>query len=466
MSEEKKLPTSRAARTAMLGRVVAGQAARQVGARIAVAGRGSEVRAATLERRQAEAARAIVTGLGTMRGAAMKIGQMLAVVDMGVFPEEVRADMQKAMAALLDSAPTVPFAKMRAVIEADLGGKLSAVFADFDDKPLAAASIGQVYRARLRDGREVAVKVQYPGIDKAIRADLRNLSMVMRAGRALAPNTDWTALSQEIRERLEEELDYELEAQNQRKVARLYRGHPYITVPEVISEHCGPHVLVTEYFDGARFEQVRDWPAAQRNRVAEIVFRFYFGSLLLHRQFSPDPHPGNFLVGADGRVAFLDFGLYKHIGRDTADTERALLRAILSDSAEQIFTEMQNAGMITDTQGVTADIAHAYIRDLFWWAAEAGPVELGPDVINDALVATVSPTSQYFGVTRRQTMPAEQAVILRMMLLVMATAGHLHAGADWNGILREWLLDDSPATELGELDQRFRSGTTISTLQS
>ncbi|MGW4249537.1 ABC1 kinase family protein, partial [Nocardia sp. NPDC004722] len=390
MPEDQKLPTSRAARTARLGRVVAGQAARQVGARIATAGRGEEYRAATLERRQVEAAKAIVAGLGAMRGAAMKIGQMLAVVDMGVFPEEVREDMQRSMAKLLDSAPTVSFTKMRTVIESDLGSRLSSVFADFDETPLAAASIGQVYRATLHDGRAVAVKVQYPGIDRAIRADLRNLSIVMRAGRAIAPNTDWAGLAQEIRERLEEELDYELEAQNQRKVARLYRGHPYITVPDVITEHGGPHVLVTEYFEGSRFEQVRDWSAGERNRIAETIFRFYFGSLLLHRQFSPDPHPGNFLVGPDGRVAFLDFGLYKHLGREAVQTQHTLLRAILSDSPDEIFHAMRQAGMITDANGISPEVAHAYIRDLFWWAREPGPVELAPDVINEALVSTVS----------------------------------------------------------------------------
>ncbi|AHH19951.1 putative ATP-binding protein [Nocardia nova SH22a] len=461
MSEERKLPTSRAARTAMLGRVVAGQAARHVGARISAAGRDEQYRAATLERRQAEAAKAIVTGLGTMRGAAMKIGQMLAVVDMGVFPEEVRDDMQKSMAALLDSAPTVSFGTMRGVIESDLGGRLSSVFAEFDETPLAAASIGQVYRARLRDGRPVAVKVQYPGIDKAIRADLRNLSMVLRAGRVIAPNTDWAALGRELRERLEDELDYELEARNQRKVARLYRGHPFITVPEVVLEHCGPHVLVSDFFEGARFEQIRDWDAADRNRVAETVFRFYFGSLLRHRQFSPDPHPGNFLVGADGRIAFLDFGLYKHLGRDMAQTQHELLRAIVSDSPEQIFHTMSRAGLITDPDGVDPEIAHAYIRDLFWWAMESGPVELGPEVINEALVGTMNPGSQYFGLTRRQTMPAEQAVVLRMMLLVMATAAHLRATGDWNGILREWLHNDDPATPLGVIENEFLSGTAL-----
>lgn len=441
----------------MLGRVVAGQAARQVGTRIATAGRGDQYRAARLEKRQAEAARAIVTGLGTMRGAAMKIGQMLAVVDMGIFPEEVREDMQKAMAKLLHSAPTVPFAEMRAVIEAEVGARLTEVFAEFDEQPLAAASIGQVYRARLKDGRAVAVKVQYPGIDKAIRADLRNLTMVLRAGRIVAPNTDWSALSQEIRERLEDELDYTLEAQNQRAVARIYRGHPFITVPEVIAEHSGQRVLVTEFFEGSRFEQVCAWPAEQRHRVAETIFRFYFGGLLVHRQFSPDPHPGNFLVGADGTVAFLDFGLYKHLDRSATDTQRALLRAILTDSPEQIFAEMQRAGMITDPGLVSPEVTHAYIRDLFWWAAEAGPNELAPDAINAALVATISPGSQYFELTRHQSLPAEQAVILRMMLLVMATAGHLRARADWHAILREWLHDDAPATPLGELDRDFRA---------
>ncbi|KIA66793.1 ABC1 kinase family protein [Nocardia vulneris] len=463
MPQDNNLPTSRVVRTAMLGRVVAGQAVRHVGTKVAIAGRDADYRSAKLEKRQAEAVRAIVTGLGTMRGAAMKLGQMLALVDIGLFPEEIREDMQRAMVKLLHSAPTVPFDKMRKVIEGDLGGKLSKFFSEFDETPLAAASIGQVYRARLHDGRRVAVKVQYPGIDKAIRADLRNLALILKAGKVIAPNVDWTALSTELRERMEEELDYGVEAQNHRRVARLYRGHPFITVPEVIGELCGAHVLVTEFFDGRRFEEIRDrTAAAERNRVAEIMFRFHMGSLYLHRQFSPDPHPGNFLVGADGRVAFLDFGIYKHLDRAEAENQRALMRAVLSDSPSRIHAELSRGGIIADGDGVPDQEAYDFIHTLFWWASTPGEVTLAPDVINDAVLVTINPAAAHFDLARKQSMPADQAVVLRMMLMVIATAGQLRATCDWHQILREWLDNAAPVGELGRADAEFR-GVTVDT---
>ncbi|WP_405136608.1 ABC1 kinase family protein [Nocardia sp. NBC_01388] len=465
MSEEKNLPTSRVVRTAMLGRVVAGQAVRHVGTKVAVAGRSTEYRTAKMEKSQVQAAKAIIAGLGTMRGAAMKLGQMMALVDIGLFPEEIREDMQRAMSQLLHSAPTVSFGKMRTVIESDLGGRISKFFAEFDETPLAAASIGQVYRARTLDGRSVAVKVQYPGVDKAIRADLRNLSLVLKAGKAIAPNVDWSALSTELRERIEEELDYAVEAQNQRRVARLYRGHPFITVPEVLTELCTPHVLVTEFFEGRRYEEIRDRAAvAERNRVAEIVFRFHMGSLYLHRQFSPDPHPGNFLVGPDGRVAFLDFGVYKHLTQDEADRQCDLMRAVQTDSPEAIHAQLCRVGVIADADGVSPSDAYDFIQTLFWWASTPGDVALAPDAINEAVLVSINPASAHFDLARKQAMPADQAVVLRMMLMVVATLGQFNATGDWNNILREWLDGAAPNTELGRADAEFRGAAFSSAL--
>lgn len=433
----------------MFGRVVAGQAARQVGTKVAVVGRSDERKAATLERRQADAARALVAALGTMRGAAMKIGQTLSVVDMGLFPHEVREDMQRSLAKLRDSAPTVPFDKMRQVIEADVGERLGNIFAEFDETPLAAASIGQVYRARLHDGREVAVKVQYPGVDKAIRADLKNLSIIMKMLQSFFPNMDSAALAQEIRDHIEAELDYELEAQNQRKVARLYRDHPFIVIPDVITRLSGPHVLVTEFFDGTRFEDLKQADRAVQDRVAEIVFRFYVGGVYQHRQFSPDPHPGNFLVGDDGRVAFLDFGLYKHLDEEPVETQRAILRAIMEGDPVHVHRELSRGGFIDDADAVAPEVALEYVRHVFWWAARDEVIELDPDTATEAMINTINPSAKYFDLARRQSMPAEQTLVLRMLVMIVAALGQLRATANWHRITREWLYGDMPATELG-----------------
>src|SRR5437764_4765062 len=143
---------------------------------------------------------------------------------------------------------------MRQVIEGELGEPLQDVFEEFEEEPIAAASIGQVYRARLTDGREVAVKVQYPGVAAAVRADLQNLGLILRLAKRIAPGMDPQAIGQEIRNRVGEELDYELEAQNQRTLARIFRGHPFIFIPDVITSLSRERVLVSEFVKGVGFE--------------------------------------------------------------------------------------------------------------------------------------------------------------------------------------------------------------------
>jgi predicted unusual protein kinase regulating ubiquinone biosynthesis (AarF/ABC1/UbiB family) len=458
MPDDKDVPTSRAARTAIIGKMAAGQVARHAGTKVAVIGRSDERKKVVMDRRQAEAIRALVDALGLMRGAAMKVGQMLSMIDIGLVPPEMREELQQGLAKLRDSAPTVNFAQMRAVIEGDLGAKLATVFSDFDETPLAAASIGQVYRARLHDGRDVAVKVQYPGVDKAVRADLKNLGMIMRAVKLMAPGLDISALTDEIRERIGEELDYELEAQNQRAAARLYRDHPFIVVPDVITTYCGPHVLVTDFFDGARFDDIVAGDQATRDRVGEIVFRFFAGSLYQHRQFSPDPHPGNFLMGTDGRMAFLDFGLYRHMDEANLRTQKEILRKVCENDAEGLLSAMQSGGFIRDLSRATPERTLAYVREVFWWMATDDEVTMFPDIASEAMIQTVNPTSDYFAEARQQSMPADYVFVLRMVVMVMAALGELGATANWHRIAREWLYDDEPATELGRLDAAYRAG--------
>ena len=157
------------------------------------------------------------------------------------------------------------------------------------------------------------MKVQYPGVAGAVRADMQNLGMIMRLMKRIAPGMDVKALTGEIRERMEEELDYELEAQNQRRIARIYDGHPFIVVPGVVGELSRERVIVSEFVHGRGFEEMKQLPQAERDRLGEIIFRFYFECMYRHRQFSGDPHPGNCILLDDGRMAFLDFGLFKTI---------------------------------------------------------------------------------------------------------------------------------------------------------
>src|SRR5688572_4058103 len=332
-----RIPTSRIARSTKVGRLAATQTAKQLGTRATNVARSEEGKAAALERRHIESAEQIVAALGTMKGAAMKLGQVMSFLDVGLVPEEYREEFQRKLGELRDAAPKVRFSDMKKVIEKDLGEKLSDVFSDFDEEPIAAASIGQVYRATLDDGRDVAVKVQYPGVAQAVRADMQNLGMILRLMKRIAPGLDVKATAEEIRSRIHEELDYELEASNQRALARIFRGHPFIFVPEVISGLSRERVLVSEYVhDGQGFDDVKEMPQEVRDRVGEIVFRFYFGCMYRHHQFSGDPHPGNFLLLPDDRVAFLDFGLFKVMPKELLDIELEAQRAGHEEDGEAL----------------------------------------------------------------------------------------------------------------------------------
>ncbi len=236
MAKDGRIPTSRFRRTAKLGGLVGGQAARSYATKATNLARSEEGRRQAAERRQMHAAEQILDVLGSMKGAAMKVGQVASFVDAGTLPPEFHARLEEKLAKLRDSAPRVSFSDMRKVIESELEERLEDVFEEFEQEAFAAASIGQVYRARLReDGRRVAVKVQYPGIATAVRADLANMGLMMRVAKVLAPGMDAKAMAAEIRERLTEELDYEHEAQAQRQFARAWRGHPFVVIPDVVT---------------------------------------------------------------------------------------------------------------------------------------------------------------------------------------------------------------------------------------
>ena len=217
-----KIPTSRVGRTARIGGLAAGQAIRQAGTRAVNVTRNEEGRKVALEKRQLEAAEQIVAALGTMKGAAMKLGQVLSFLDVGLVPEEYRDEFQRKLAALRDAAPNVAFKDMRKVIEEELEEPLKAEFAEFDEEPVAAASIGQVYRARLHDGRDVAVKVQYPGVAAAVRSDMQNLGLILRLAKRIAPGLDPAAIGREISERIHDELDRRHVGLDE---SRRHRGH-------------------------------------------------------------------------------------------------------------------------------------------------------------------------------------------------------------------------------------------------
>ncbi len=229
-----RIPTSRVGRTAKFGGLVAGQGARWLGNRAANTVRTPERAEQARGEWALNVADELVTQLGQMKGAAMKVGQVLSTVDFDLVPEAERERFKERLGALRDDVPAADFEQVRRVVEADLRAPLGDAFAEFSATPVAAASIGQVHRARTHDGRDVAVKVQYPGIAEAVETDLRNLNLLFPLVKRLAPGLDVKAVARELRDRIGEELDYEVEAQHQRTVARAFRNHPFVRVPEVV----------------------------------------------------------------------------------------------------------------------------------------------------------------------------------------------------------------------------------------
>jgi hypothetical protein len=455
VADDDKIPTSRIARTTRVGRLAAGQAVRQFGTRAANLARSDENAQAALDRRQVQTAEQIVAVLGTMKGAAMKLGQVMSFLDVGLVPEEFREEFQEKLAALRDAAPKVSFQQMKKVIEDEFDDPLDEVFETFDPVPIAAASIGQVYKARLHDGRDVAVKVQYPGVASAVRADMQNLGMILRLMKGIAPGLDPKALGDEIRARIDEELDYELEAANQRSLARIFRGHPFIVVPDVVTRLSHERVIVSEYVTGRGFEEIKQLPQEERNRIGEMIFRFYFGCMYRHHQFSGDPHPGNSLLLDDGRMAFLDFGLFKKIPAQVAEFELSVQRLGGEGRAHELIELLHDGGFIGDPSFYTEEKIMAQFQDLTWWYTTDEEVLLTPEVATEVLIQMSDPRSRHWGSMRHETLPPDHLFGRRLETLTLAVLGQLRAQANWHRITREWVYGDEPITELGRQEAEF-----------
>jgi predicted unusual protein kinase regulating ubiquinone biosynthesis (AarF/ABC1/UbiB family) len=455
VADDDKIPTSRVARTTRVGRLAAGQAVRQFGTRAANLARSDDKAQAALDRRQVQTAEQIVAVLGTMKGAAMKLGQVMSFLDVGLVPEEFREEFQEKLAALRDAAPKVSFQQMKKVIEDEYDEPLDEVFETFDPVPIAAASIGQVYKARMPDGRDVAVKVQYPGVASAVRADMQNLGMILRLMKRIAPGLDPQALGDEIRTRIDEELDYELEAANQRTLARIFRNHPFIVVPDVITRLSRERVVVSEYVVGRGFEEIKQLPQEERDRIGEMIFRFYFGCMYRHHQFSGDPHPGNSMLLDDGRMAFLDFGLFKKIPAEVAQFELDVQRLGSEGRAQELIKLLHDGGFIGDPSFYTEDKIMAQFQDLTWWYTTDEEILLTPEVATEVLIQMSDPRSRHWGSMRHETLPPDHLFGRRLETLTLAVLGQLRAKANWHRITREWAYGDEPVTELGRQEAEF-----------
>jgi len=452
-----RLRTGRVGRTATIGGLVAGQSARWAGTRVANLARGPESKQAATDARVAAIAAQLVKQLGQMKGAAMKVGQVLSTVELEGLSPEAQKEFKSALADLRDNVPRFEFDQMRGVIEADLGGPIAASFAEFDEEAFAAASIGQVHRAVTLDGDDVAVKVQYPGIAEAVESDLRNLKVLMRLAKRMAPGLDADAVAGEVKERISEELDYELEAQNQRTIARAFNGHPFIAVPRVHTALSARRVLVTDYLPGTGFEEVKGLSEDVRDRFGETVFRFFFSTLNRAGLALGDPHPGNYLLLDDGRVGFMDFGLVRRVGDEHLERERSLGRAIADGRADDVHELMSRLGYLPEPDGFDPTLLLEQLQAGARWIFEPGFRRLTPDVARELLDTGGSHRAEYFELMRQQTIPPPSLLMRRMEALLLVASADLGAGADWGAITREYLFAAEPSSDLGKSDAEYWS---------
>jgi predicted unusual protein kinase regulating ubiquinone biosynthesis (AarF/ABC1/UbiB family) len=284
---------------------------------------------------------------------------------------------------------------------------------------------------------------------------MQNLDMIMRMFKRMTPQLDVKAIATEIRDRIGEELDYELEAQNQRSLARIFEGHPFIVVPEVVSSLSRERVLVTELVRGVGFEELKGYPQEQRDRVGEIVFRFFLGCLYRHRQFSGDPHPGNFMLLDGGRVAFLDFGLFKRLDAAPVELEIAAQRAVTEQDAAALHTLLAESGFLPDPDRVDPDKLLEYLGDTIGWYTKDEVVELTPEIATQVMIESTDPRSRHFRSMRHQDMPPAHLFGRRMEMLTLAVLSQLRARVNWHRIAREWIYGEEPVTELGREEADF-----------
>ena len=284
----------------------------------------------------------IVDTLGEMKGAAMKVGQMLSLHE-GMLPPEVAEVLRD----LQQEAPRVPSEVMRFELEGSLGGKVDEFFQEFDEEAYAAASIGQVHRARLHDGRRVAVKIQYPLIDEIVRADLKNLKRLLGSLFALFSDADFEPLWAEVRDRLLEELDYEHEAQNMKRTAELYSDVPDLVIPTVIDELSSKRILTMEYVRGIPPEEAcsERYPQELKNQWGQVLFEFQMRGLFKLHWLHADPNLANFAFMEDGRVVVYDFGCVKRVPAELADGYADLVRAVIDDRKAEIPTLLAGIGL-------------------------------------------------------------------------------------------------------------------------
>lgn len=388
--------------------------------------------------------------LGAMKGALMKLGQMASYIY-----EDMPPTFRSAMARLQHRAPPMTPALATSVIVDELGDAPERVFSTWDPIPFAAASIGQVHRGITRDGRAVAVKVQYPGVARSIASDLRNVALLRRLAAAVFPGLDTRTLIDELGERLRDELDYSLEADNQELFASYYDGHPVIHVPHVVRELSTARVLTSELVAGSRFDELQRWSQREQDMAAETIYRFVFRSLYRLHAFNGDPHPGNYLFQGKGRVSFLDFGLTKHFtDHDLAPLVDAVRFIVFEKDGSAFRDAIERAGFLRRGAPVSTQVVVDRFGQFYGTVLKDAPMTITPayaSAIVRRFFDARGPLAPYSDV------PRAYVIMQRINLGLYAVLGSLNATANWRRIAEEiWpFRNGPPSTPIGEAEARW-----------
>ena len=430
VSELPRTSSRRVARLAGLPLGIAGRAAGSLGRRALGRG-GGDLGEELLD----QAADQVFAVLGELKGGAMKVGQALSVFEAGM-PDKYAEPFREALTKLQAEAPPMPPEQVEKVLDAQLGLRWRDRFADFDGTATAAASIGQVHRAVWADGREVAVKVQYPGADQALRSDLRQLRRLAPLLRPLNPGTDVKAVIDELYESCVAELDYRSEADTQRVFSAAYRDDPQFRVPAVLAS--APKVLVTEWAEGRTLGRIAaEGTREERNRTGELLAEFQFSSPTRARMMHGDPHPGNFLLAGDGRLVVLDFGASLPLPDGFPPILTSMMRLALAEEAESLLALMDRAGYV-GRGGMDPADAMSFLGPFI------EPMR-APDFHFDrawmqGIVAVYGDVSgREFRTSRSFTLPRDYVLIHRVLSASVGMLCQLEATAPYRGIVERWM---------------------------
>ncbi|MCC7363083.1 MAG: AarF/ABC1/UbiB kinase family protein [Dehalococcoidia bacterium] len=384
--------------------------------------------------------------MGEMKGAVMKVGQILSMMT-GVLPEE----MTRELASLHAKAPPMAYELVEEVFQQEFGQSPQAVFRRFEREPFAAASIGQVHRAWLHDGTAVAVKVQYPGVREAIEHDLANVGMLVTFAGMVSRGLEAGPIVRDLTEGIQAELDYRQEAANQQRFYEAFEGHAFIRVPKVFREYTRSRVLVQEFMEGGRpFAEAYELPQAERDRIGEIIYRFAFGSIYRHRLFNGDPHPGNYLLMPDGSVAFVDYGCVAEFSPEVITRFGAVITAFVAGDREAWRHATEDVGILRKDAPFTTDELWDHMH-WYWAPIMAEEITFTPELAAEMIRHNTQTTGHGGAINRHCNVPEGMVFLTRINFGLAGVMANLHARGPWQRIILEYVEGTPPSTPLGEL---------------